>query len=110
MLGIEEEYEHFDVDIIVSINTCFSILNQLGVGPDNGFSIIDKTSVWTDWEEDMQKYNEVKTYVYLKTRLIFDPPQNSSLSESFNKLISEIEWRLNCKEKYIPPVVPDPDP
>lgn len=94
LLGITEEYEHFDQDIIMHINTVFTILNQLGVGPENGFSISDKTSVWKDFIQDAIKLESVKTYVYLKVRLIFDPPTSSAVADSMNRMISELEWRI----------------
>lgn len=95
MLGIGEEYEQFDMDLIININSVFSILNQLGVGPSEGFSIKDKTAVWSDFVSDMSKIEMVKSYVYLKVRLIFDPPSGSATVESYKQLISELEWRLN---------------
>ena len=94
MLGIAEEYEHFDADIIIHINTVFSILLQLGVGPTSGFSITDSSAVWTDFITD-SRLEMVKTYVYMKVRLMFDPPQSSALIESINNQIKELEWRLN---------------
>jgi hypothetical protein len=94
-LGIMPDYTHFDPDIIMGINTAFSVLNQLGVGPDNGFSISDNTSLWTDYLPDDPRLNMVKTYVAKKTKLFFDPPTNGPLSEAFNKVLSELEWRIN---------------
>ena len=94
MLGISEEYTNFDTDIIMHINSVFFILTQLGVGPSNGFTIKDKNDIWSDFTtaSDLEL---VKSYVYLKVRLLFDPPSSSSVSESINRLISEFEWRLN---------------
>lgn len=93
-LGISEEYEHFDDDIIMDINSVFSILTQMGVGPSTGFIIDDQDAEWTDFMEDMIKLEFVKTYVYLKVRLMFDPPQSSAVTESINRQISELEWRI----------------
>ena len=95
LLGIAEEYEHFDPDIIMHINSVFMILNQIGVGPSEGFTIEDETSVWTDFIPETLRLEAVKTYVYLKVRLLFDPPLNSTVIESINRTISELEWRLN---------------
>lgn len=98
LLGIPEEYEHFDTDIIMHINGVFMILTQLGVGDPNGFIVSDKTQTWGDFlgnEEDFVKVSAITTYVYMKVKLVFDPPQNSFAIESFNKLISEYEWRIN---------------
>lgn len=94
-LGIAEDYEHFDPDIIMHINSVFSILNQLGVGPPEGFSISDETSVWTDFIGDSLKLELVKTYVYLKLRLIFDPPTSSAVMDAFKENIAELEWRIS---------------
>ena len=95
LLGITEEYEHFDQDIIIHINSVFMILNQLGVGPSNGFSITDKTAVWSDFISEGANLESVKSYIYLKVRLLFDPPTASAVMESMNRMISELEFRLN---------------
>lgn len=96
LLGIMESYEHFDVDIIIHINTAFSTLTQLGVGPSDGFSITNKTETWADFiGDDYLKFQSVKTYIYLKVKMIFDPPSNSSATEAIKSTISELEWRLN---------------
>lgn len=97
LLGIDEAYEHFDTDIIIHINSVFMILKQLGVGPSAGYSIIDKNDIWSDFIEDVNEIQAVKTYVYLKVRLLFDPPTSSSVMESMNRLIGEYEWRLNAE-------------
>lgn len=95
MLGITEDYTHFDADIIMHINSVFSILTQLGVGPDDGFVIKDDKAVWTDFIKDNSKMEAVKSYMYLKVKLLFDPPLSSAVIESTNRMISEYEWRLN---------------
>lgn len=87
--------DHFDTDIIMHINTAFMVLNQLGVGPSEGFSIKDNTAKWSDFLSDETKLEAVKTYIYLKVRLVFDPPNSSSVIESINRQIAEYEWRLN---------------
>lgn len=97
LLGIDESYTEFDADIIMHINSVFMILRQIGVGPKNGFSISDKTSVWSDYISDMSKLEMVKSYVYMKVRLLFDPPTNSALLESMKQLIQEAEWRLSVQ-------------
>ena len=94
LLGITEEYEHFDPDIIVHINSAFMILNQLGVGPEEGFSIKDKSSTWNEFLSG-SNLEAVKTYVYLKVKLMFDPPLSSTVIEAIKSQISELEWRLN---------------
>lgn len=95
LLGIAEEYEHFDSDLIMHINSVFMVLNQLGVGPAEGFSITDKTETWEDFTQNNLIIQSVKSYVYLKVRLLFDPPSSSAVMESINRQISELEWRLN---------------
>lgn len=95
LLGITEEYEHFDSDIIMHINSVFMILTQLGVGPAEGFSIRDKTVTWDEFIPNGQNLESVKSYMYMKVRLLFDPPTSSSVMDSMNRLISELEWRLN---------------
>ena len=95
LLGITEEYDQFDPDIIMHINSVFMILTQLGVGPAEGFSIEDDTAVWTDFIQDVKKLESVKTYIYLKVKLVFDPPLSSAVIESMNRLTNELEWRLN---------------
>ena len=93
-LGIVEEYTHFDEDLIMHINSVLSILNQIGVGPPEGFSIKDEFSVWEDFIPESQKLEFVKSYVYMKVKLLFDPPISSAVIESTNQMISELEWRI----------------
>ena len=94
MLGIIEEDESFDIDIIIHINTAFSTLTQLGVGPKEGFVIRDKTTLWTEFIDDIRLEN-VRSYVYLKVRQVFDPPTNSAVLDAISRQISELEWRMN---------------
>ena len=93
LLGIMPDYTNFDDDIIIHINTAFAMLNQLGVGPEGGFMIVDANSRWEDYTTE-KNLNMVKTYIYLKVRLLFDPPTSSALIESINRTLSEIEWRI----------------
>ena len=96
LLGIEADYNHFDADLIMHINSVLSILTQLGVGPANGFSITGENEVWSNFiEEDSNSFSLVKSYVYLKVKLLFDPPLSSAAIESTNRQISEFEWRLS---------------
>lgn len=94
LLGITEEYEHFDKDLIMHINTVFLTLNQLGVGPEEGFLIEDETAEWVDFIEGSAQLQAVKSYIYLKVKLLFDPPLSSAVIESTNRMIGELEWRL----------------
>ena len=93
LLGIMSDYTNFDDDIIIHINTAFAMLNQLGVGPEGGFMIVDANSRWEDYTTE-KNLNMVKTYIYLKVRLLFDPPASTALIESINRTLSEIEWRI----------------
>lgn len=94
LLGMTPEYTAFDNDIIMHINSVFFILSQIGVGPAEGFSIKDNTAVWTDFVPNIANLEALKTYVYLKVRLLFDPPSSSAVVEAINRQISELEWRL----------------
>ena len=96
LLGIAEEYTHFDNDIIMHINSVFTTLTQLGVGPSEGFYIEDDSTYWTDFIEDMTKIQAIKTYIYLKVKLVFDPGSiGSSTLAAYERQIQELEWRLN---------------
>ena len=97
LLGITEECTDFDSDIIMHINSTLMILTQIGVGPPEGFFIEDETVSWVDFIEDINKLEAVKTYVYMRVRLMFDPPSSSAVMEAMNRTISELEWRLNLE-------------
>lgn len=96
LLGILPDYTEFDQDVIIDINSVFNILYQLGVGPA-GFSISDSSTTWSAYIGDSTQLNMVKTYIYLKVRLMFDPPPSSALTSSIEKQIAELEWRLNAQ-------------
>lgn len=95
-LGVTPEYEIFDSDIVMHINSVFMVLAQMGIGPANGFRIEDSTAEWTDFlpNED-ENFESVKSYICMKVRLLFDPPSSSTHMECIKQLISEFEWRLN---------------
>lgn len=99
LLGVSEKYDHFDADIIMHINSAFMVLSQIGVGPDNGFTIEDDTTTWLDYIPDGSNLEAVKTYIYLKVRLLFDPPSSSFVLESMKRQIEEYEWRLNVQSE-----------
>ena len=94
MLGIAKEYEHFDSDLIMHINSVLMILSQLGIGPVEGFLIEDESASWSDFIPEGKNLELVKSYVFLKVRLLFDPPLSSSVLEAMNRMINEFEWRL----------------
>ena len=98
MLGLSKDYTQFDDDIIMHINTVFLNLTQLGVGPAEGFAIEDDTSNWSNFVdiENNAQLHAIKTYIYLKVKLVFDPPLCSSGLESMKNMIAELEWRLNA--------------
>ena len=94
-LGIDLTDDSFDGDIILNINTIIFSLSQIGIGPPNVFIVTSKDEIWTDYLPDVTKNLEpVKTYIYLKTKLIFDPPTNSTVIENINSTLKELEWRM----------------
>lgn len=94
-LGLDPSMSHFDVDIIMCINSALNILTQLGVGPNEGYAIGSEDDVWSDFIGDDKRLNMVKTYVFLKTKVTFDPPTVGALMESYKEQIKEYEYRLN---------------
>lgn len=108
VIGIHPDDDSFDEDIVMHVNSVFSTLAQLGVGPAEGFMIEDDSATWdTFLGADPRLLNSVKTYIYLKVRLVFDPPNTSFVIESMNKQIQELEWRLNVQreeESWIDPL------
>lgn len=95
LLGPGAEHEHFDPEITMHINSVFTVLTQLGIGPTEGFFITDKNAVWTDFISDMDKLHAVKTYICLKVKLVFDPPSSAVIAE-MKEQIKELEWRLSA--------------
>jgi hypothetical protein len=110
-LGIAPDYTAFDLDVKMHINSALATLNQLGVGPAAGFEVVDSTAQWVDFLGTDVRYNAAKTYVFLKTRLVFDPPATSYLIAAVEKQIDELEWRLNVLREEtawidpLPPVI-----
>lgn len=98
-IGLGADYDVFDPDIIMHINTAFSTLSQLGVGPEEGFQIVDDSTTWDEYTMADKERNMVKSYVYLRVRLLFDPPETSYLINAFNDQVKELEWRLNVHEE-----------
>lgn len=95
LLGIAEEYTHFDTDLIIHINSAFGVLNQLGVGPENGFTITGQYELWNEFLSNDATLELVKTYTYLKVKQMFDPPTSSAVAESVKRQIEEFEWRIS---------------
>lgn len=106
VLNLPADYDVFDVDMILHINSVLSTLNQLGIGPSQGFMINGPDETWDAFLGDDPRFNNVKTYVYLRVRLLFDPPTVGYLAEALQKQVTELEWRLNVQredERWMPP-------
>jgi hypothetical protein len=99
VLGLAEDYTEFDIDILMHINSALSTLTQLGVGPILGFNIEDAAATWTEFLGGDPRYNSAKSYVYLRVRRLFDPPQTSFHLTALNEQIQELEWRLNVQHE-----------
>lgn len=108
VLGIAPDYTAFDLDIIMHVNSVFATLHQLGIGPDEGFAIEDDSVSWDAFVSD-NRMNSVKTYVYLRVRMLFDPPGTSFLLNALESQAEELEWRLNTYREETAWVDPDPE-
>lgn len=95
VLGIEPDYVAFDMDVMMHINSAFSTLNQLGLGPEEGYMVQESSDEWGDFLNDDMRLNSVKTYVYLKVRILFDPPTTSFVLTAMQEQIKELEWRIS---------------
>lgn len=99
LLGIGFDQTAFDTDIIVFINSAFMALQQIGVGSNVPFSITGNTETWSDFVSNINLFESIKTYIYLKTRIVFDPPSSSVVMDALNKTIDEVEWRLHIQNR-----------
>ena len=99
MLGIVSSCTDFDQTIINHINSAFMALSQLGVGPDNGYRIRNNSNTWNEYYNDAENIDSVKEYIYLKVKMVFDPPINGSIIESYKETIRELEWRLMIQKE-----------
>lgn len=97
ILGMPPDYDAFDTDLVIHINSVFGILAQLGVGPAGGFSISDNTTLWKAYLGDSKDLEMVKSYIALKVRLVFDPPTIGAVMDATKEQIREYEWRLNVQ-------------
>ena len=97
MLGLEPDYTPFDTDIIVHINSALMVLRQLGVGPVTGFSITGSDETWDNYLDSPEMLEAVKSYIFLKVKMLFDPPSSSSVLDAMKEQIAEYEWRLNVE-------------
>jgi hypothetical protein len=113
-LGLSDDYDAFDLDVIMHINSVFTVLSQLGIGPANGFRIEDRSTTWDDFIGDDVNRDSVKTYMFLRVKLYFDPPGTSFHIAAIEKQIEELGWRLNVQregESWAEPVRPSlPEP
>lgn len=107
-LGIADDYTAFDDDIIMHINTVFSTLNQLGIGPAEGFEILDKNDLWAEFIGLDIRLNNIKSYIYMRVRLMFDPPSTSYMITSMQNQIEQLEWRINTQRESVAWVDPNP--
>jgi hypothetical protein len=101
-LGFEEEYTVFDEDIIMHINNVFNTLTQIGCGPEEGFVIADASTTWDDYNpgnptKNLTVINMVKEYMFLKVKMIFDPPSSSAVSQAYENKAAECEWRIRIE-------------
>lgn len=109
ILGIDPADTAFDLEILTHLNSAFSTLHQLGIGPVDGFQVEDDEALWVDFMGADPRLNQVRTYVCLKTRVLFDPPTTSFLIGAIDKQIEELEWRLNDDREQTEWVDPDPE-
>lgn len=100
MLGLDAAYDVFDPEIIVYINTAINVLEQLGVGVD-GYTVTSADDTWEEFLTDISKLEGAKTYIYIRVRMLFDPPANSTLSKTLEDTARELEWRLNVKAEHL---------
>lgn len=95
LLGIDETDTSFDVDIMIGINSAIFGLSQMGIGPNNTFMVTSSIQTWSDYlGSSVVNLEGIKSYLYLKTKMIFDPPTSSTVIEAFNKSLQELEWRM----------------
>lgn len=100
LVGIPSDYYIYDLDLVIAINSSFMILNQLGVGPEKPFSIKGSSETWKDFFGDEEIFELAKSYIYLRARLLFDPPASGVLHEAVERQISEFEWRMHVQADY----------
>lgn len=107
-LNLAEDYTYFDQDVITHINSVFGTLWQLGIGPSTGFEIENKDSIWSEFMDDDLTLSPVKSYMYLRVRVLFDSPANSWTLDAMQEQIKELEWRLNVvREDVLLPSTPE---
>lgn len=110
LIGTDIDYGVFDIDLVVAINSAFMILNQLGIGPDKPYNITGPDETWKDFFGDEEVFALAKSYIYLRTKLLFDPPTSGVLHEAVERQISEFEWRMHIQADYNDAVKDEPIP
>lgn len=100
MLGLEPEYTPFDMDIIVLINSSIMRLHQLGIGPKDGFYITDESQTWHEFVGCDKDLKSIQEFIFIKTKLVFDPPSTSFVISAYNDRASELEWCLMVEKEY----------
>jgi hypothetical protein len=110
VLNLAPDYTAFDQDVILHINSVFSTLNQLGIGPEAGFRIEDNSALWSDFLGGDLRLNHVKSYMCLRVRMLFDPPTLGYVIDAVKEQIKELEWRINVQRESIAWIDPDPSP
>jgi hypothetical protein len=107
-LGLAETDTSFDTDVIMFVNSALGTLTQIGIGPAEGFAVEDVSATWAAFLGDDPRLNSAKTYVYLRVRLLFDPPSTSFVIDALKKQTEELEWRLNVQregEAWVDPTI-----
>lgn len=97
LLGVGKDESPFDMDIKIHINTALSILTNLGIGPSTGFRVRNGTELWSDFIPADKNLEDVITYVYIKVKLIFDPPLSSAVIASYESMLKELTFYINCE-------------
>lgn len=97
MLGPDVAYDAYDTDLLIHINSSLMVLMQLGIGPEHGFVVHGDSETWADFIGVFKDLESVKTYIYLKVKILFDPPGNSFVLDAYKKQADELEWRLNVQ-------------
>lgn len=102
LLGITEDYDAFDLDVITFINSAMMTLQQLGVGPTRGFTVSGESETWSEFLPSDMMLEGVKHYIFLCVKMVFDPPANSFVMEAMKQQKEELEWRLREQAEYYP--------
>jgi hypothetical protein len=106
-LGLASDYTPFDAEIIMHINSVLANLNQLGIGSDAGMEIVNKNNTWAELIGEENRLNHVKSYMYLKVKMLFDPPNTGYVLTAMEKQIDQAEWRITvAQDDIIHPLPP----